>query len=97
MIREFFSIMADGNDGEGSTIEFGSYSEENLQDNFWLRTDTEVLANGTMKFGFNLQQKLRGRRRDLSKEIQTFRQKLREAFYQDYLRIRYHAPGSGGF
>ena len=88
MIREFFAIMADSNDGEGSSVEFGSYPEEDLRQNFWLRTDTEVLANGTMKFGFNLQQRMTGRRRDLNAEIRAFRQKLWEAFYQDYLRIQ---------
>ena len=80
---------------DGSTVMFDvrirmhrEAFKEDLSQNFWLRTDTEVLANGTMKFGFNMQQRMAGSRRGLNEEIRAFRQKLWEAFYQDYLRIR---------
>ncbi len=88
MTREFFQILASGNDGEGVSMLFGSIPEESLKDNLWLLTDAEVPSNGTIRFAFNLQRKMVREEDKLLGDIKIFEQQLWKAFYLDFLRIK---------
>lgn len=88
MTQEFFQTLASGNDGQGVSMLLGSIPGEPSKSNLWLLTDAEVLSNGTMKFAFNLQQEMVREEANLFKDIKAFEQKLWEAFYLDFLRIK---------
>jgi hypothetical protein len=51
-------------------------------------TDAEVLANGTLKLGFNLQRKFFSMPPELLVEIQAFKKQLWNALYHDFQRIK---------
>ena len=57
VMNSFFQTLAGGNDGNGSVIRIYSFPEQASKQSFLLNTDAEVLANGTIKLGFNLQRK----------------------------------------
>ena len=57
VMDSFFQTLAMGNDGNGSMIRIDSIPEQASKQSFLLNTDAEVLANGTIKLGFNLQRK----------------------------------------
>ena len=88
MTQEFFQTLASGNDGDGFSIMFGSVPKESLTSNLWLLTDAEVMSNGTIKFGFNLQRHMIGDTDKLLEDIRVFSQQLWKAFYLDFLRIK---------
>ena len=88
MTQEFFQTLASGNDGDGFSIMFGSVPKESLTSNLWLLTDAEVMSNGTIKFGFNLQRHMVRDKDKLLEDIRVFSQQLWKAFYLDFLRIK---------
>jgi len=88
MTQEFFQTLASGNDGDGFSIMYGSIPQESLTGNLWLLTDAEVMSNGIIKFGINLQRKMVRDEDKLLEDIRVFAQHLWKAFYLDYLRIK---------
>jgi hypothetical protein len=88
MTQEFFQTLASGNNGEGFSIMYGSIPQESLAGNLWLLTDGEVMSNGTIKFGFNLQRQMVRNKDKLLEDIRVFAQQLWKAFYLDFLRIK---------
>jgi hypothetical protein len=88
MTQEFFQTLASGNDGDGFSIMYGSIPKESLSGNLWLLTDGEVMSNGTIKFGFNLQRQMVRNKDKLLEDIRVFAQQLWKAFYLDFLRIK---------
>jgi hypothetical protein len=88
MTQQFFQTLASGNNGDGFSIMYGSIPQELLSGNIWLLTDGEVMSNGTIKFGFNLQRQMFGNKDKLLEDIRVFAQQLWKAFYLDFLRIK---------
>ena len=88
MTREFFQILASGNEGEGLSMMIGSIPEESLEGFLWFLTDAEVLSNGTLKFAFNLQRNMIKEQDKLFEDIRVFTQQLWKAFYLDFLGIK---------
>jgi hypothetical protein len=88
MTQAFFQTLASGNDGDGFFIMYGNIAQESLTGNLWLLTDGEVMSNGTIKFGFNLQRQMVRNKDKLSEDIRGFAQQLWKAFYLDFLRIK---------
>jgi hypothetical protein len=88
MTQAFFQTLASGNDGDGFFIMYGSIAQESLAGNLWLLTDGEVMSNGTIKFGFNLQRQMVRNKDKLLEDIRVFAQQLWKAFYLDFLRIK---------
>ena len=88
MTQEFFQTLASGNDGNGFSIMYGSIPKESSSGNLWLLTDGEVMSNGTIKFGFNLQRQMVRNKDKLLEDIRGFAQQLWKAFYLDFLRIK---------
>jgi hypothetical protein len=82
--RNFYETLAMSNEGKGARIEAGSFSNHPSGHTFWFTTDTDVLANGTIKMAFNLQRKMLAKKEKLSQEIKSFRNQLWSAFYQDF-------------
>jgi hypothetical protein len=87
-MNSFFQTLAKGNDGNGSMIRIDSFSEQALKQSLLLNTDAEVLANGTLKLGFNLQRKFFSMPPELLVEIQAFKKQLWNALYHDFQRIK---------
>ena len=88
LTREFFQTLATGNDGDGLSIRYGNFSKETLSGSLWFLTDAEVLANGIVKFAFNLERKMIRDEEKVLEDIRVFAQQLWKAFYLDYLRIK---------
>lgn len=91
--RDFFRTLAEGNGGQGASFEIGNYPQRALNRNLWIRTDTDILSNGMIKFGFNLGRIVARDRKNLGEEVRVFRHKLWEAFSKDYQRMRYQKEG----
>jgi hypothetical protein len=88
VMDSFFQTLAKGNDGNGSMIRIDSFSEQALKQSLLLNTDAEVLANGTLKLGFNLQRKFITMPPELRVEIRAFKKQLWDALYHDFQRIK---------
>lgn len=86
--RKFFRTLAASNGGKGAIFEYGNYPPKALNRNLWVRTDAEVLANGMVRFAFNLSRRVAEDSNSLNREVQAFRKSLREAFTRDYQRMR---------
>ena len=80
--------MAESNGGQGAMLEYGNYPQKALNRNLWLRTDADILANGMIKFAFNLRRNISNDPQALRTEVQDFRQMLWKAIHRDYLRMR---------
>jgi hypothetical protein len=88
IMNSFFQTLAMGNDGNGSMIRIFSFPEQASKQSFLLNTDAEVLANGTLKLGFNLQRKFFALPPEFLVEIRTFKKQLWNALYHDFQRIK---------
>ena len=88
VMDSFFQTLAMGNDGNGSMIRIDSVPEQASKQSFLLNTDAEVLANGTIKLGFNLQRKFFAVPPGLFVEIREFKKQLWNALYHDFQRIK---------
>jgi len=88
MTREFFQVLASGNNGEGLSIMIGSIPEESLKGILWLLTDAEVLSNGILRFAFNIQRNMVEEKDKLFEDIRVFTQQLWKAFYLDFLNLK---------
>ena len=86
--RDFFQTLALGNDGQGTTINIESFGARESANSVLVQADSEILANGTIKYAFNLQRKLRAKQHALLHEIRTFNKHLLDSFYRDYMRIK---------
>ena len=83
--KKFFQTLATGNDGEGTSLVLESFVNKEEKNNILFQADSEVLGNGMVKLGFNLQRKLVTRQKALLTEFGAFKKRLLNAFYQDYL------------
>ena len=88
VMDSFFQTLAKGNDGNGSMIRIDSFSEQALKQSLLLNTNAEVLANGTLKLGFNLQRKFFSMPPELFIEIRAFKKQLWNELYHDFRRIK---------
>jgi len=88
IMNSFFQTLAMGNDGNGSVIRIYSFPEQASKQSFLLNTDAAILANGTIKLGFNLQRKFFAMPPELLVEIRAFKKQLWYALYRDYQRIK---------
>ena len=88
IMNSFFQTLAMGNGGTGSMIMIYSFPERASKQSFLLHTDAEVLANGTLKLGFNLQRKFFAMPPELLVEIRAFKKQLWNALYHDFQRIK---------
>jgi len=88
IMNNFFQTLAMGNDGNGSVIRIYSFPEQASKQSFLLNTNAEVLANGTIKLGFNLQRKFFAMPPELLVEIRAIKKQLWHALYRDYQRIK---------
>jgi hypothetical protein len=88
VMNSFFQTLAKGNDGNGSMIRIDSFAEHALKQSLLLNTDAEVLANGTLKLGFNLQRNFFSMPPELFVEIRAFKKQLWNALYHDFRRIK---------
>jgi hypothetical protein len=88
IMNSFFQTLAMGNDGNGLLIRIYSFAELASKQSFLLNTDAEVLANGTLKLGFNLQRKFFVMPPELLVEIRVFKKQLWNALYHDFQRIK---------
>ena len=88
IMNGFFQTLAMGNDGNGSVVRIYSFPEQTSKQSFWLNTDAEVLANGTLKLGFNLQRKFFAVPPELLAETRAFKKQLWDAFYHDFKGIK---------
>jgi hypothetical protein len=88
VMNNFFQTLAAGNDGNGSVIRIYSFPEQASKQSILLNTDAEVLANGTIKLGFNLQRKFFAVPPELLVEIRAFKNQLWNALYHDFQRIK---------
>jgi len=88
VMDSFFQTLAMGNDGNGSMIRIDSIPEQASKQSFLLNTDAEVLANGTLKMGFNLQRKFFAMPPELRVEIRAFKKQLWSALYDDFQKIK---------
>ncbi len=88
IMNSFFQTLAMGNGGIGSMIRIYSFAEQASKQSVLLLTDAEVLANGTLKLGFNLQRKFFAMPTELLVEIRAFKRQLWNALYQDFQRIK---------
>jgi hypothetical protein len=90
IMKSFFQTLAMGNDGNGSMIRIYSFPDQASKQSFLLHTDAEVLANGTLKLGFNLQRKFFALPPEFLVEIRAFKKQLWNALYHDFQRIKTH-------
>jgi hypothetical protein len=88
IINSFFQTLARANDGKGSMLMIRSFPEQISKQNVLLKTDAEVLANGTIKLGFNLQRKFFAIPPELLVETQAFKEQLWNALYHDFQKVR---------
>ena len=88
IIERFCQTMAASNGGAGARIEAESFSTQPLNHTFLITTDADVLANGTIKLVFELQQKLIVKGKNLLPELKRFGNLLWSAFYQDFDRVK---------
>jgi len=99
IIHSFFQTLAMGNDGNGSVMSVYSFPERTSKQSFLLHTDAAVLANGTIKLGFNLQRKFFAMPPELLVEIRAFKKQLWNALYRDFQRFiqvsGFCSPGGG--
>ena len=84
----FFQTLVGSNDGNGFVLMIHSYPDHSSKQFFMLNTNAEVLANGTLKLGFNLQRNFFAMPPELLIEIQAFRNRLWNAFYSDFQSIK---------
>jgi hypothetical protein len=85
--HDFFQAIATANNGNGSMFEVEGLRREST--NYLLiGTGAEVLANGTIKLGFNLQRWIAGDQQELISEIRAFNTELWQAFYRDYQKAK---------
>jgi hypothetical protein len=90
VMDSFFQTLAMGNDGNGAMIRIDSIPDQASKQSFLLSTDAEVLANGTIKLGFNLQRKFFAVPPGLLVEVRAFKKQLWNALYRDFQRIKTH-------
>jgi type IV secretory pathway TrbD component len=80
--------MAMANDGSGSMIEFEGIPQALNKNHLLIGAEAEVLANGTIKLGFNLQRWFARSQQKLIADIRAFKTELWEAFYRDYQKVK---------
>jgi hypothetical protein len=85
---DFFQALAIANDGRGSMLEFEGTSGTEGKNHFLTKAEAEVLSNGTIKMGFNMQRRFAREQQKLIAEFNLFDEQLRKAFYRDYQRIK---------
>ena len=88
MTQEFFSTLTSGNDGHGSYVRLGSKSYSTSTYDLRLKSDAEVMSNGTIKLAFNLQRKLFREKEKLLDDLSLFSQEIWGAFSLDFNRIK---------
>ena len=88
IMNGFFQTLAMGNNGNGSVVRIYSFPEQASKQSFLLNTDAEVLANGTLKLGFNLQRKFFAMPPESLVEIRAFKRQLWNALYHDFQKIK---------
>ena len=88
IMNGFFQTLAVGNNGNGSMVRIYSFPEQAPKQSFLLNTNAEVLANGTLKLGFNLQRKFFAVPPELWVETRAFKKQLWDALYHDFQRIK---------
>jgi hypothetical protein len=88
IMNGFFQTLTMGNNGNGSVVRIYSFPEQASKQSFALNTDAEVLANGTLKLGFNLQRKFFAMPPELRVETRAFKKQLWDALYHDFQRIK---------
>lgn len=88
LTQAFFQTLTTGNDGNGTTIIYGSLPEKNHANYVWFATDSEVMSNGTMNFAFNVQRKMDRDDSRLAAETEELSNRLRAAFHKDFLRFK---------
>ena len=85
---DFFQAMALANDGSGSVIEFEGTPQVLNRNHLLISAAAEVLANGAIKLGFNLQRRFARNQQELIADIRAFKTELWEAFYRDYQKVK---------
>ena len=85
---DFFQALAVANDGHGSILEFEGTAGADEKNFLSTKAKAEVLSNGTIKMGFNLQRRFAREQQKLIAELNQFDDQLRKAFYRDYQRIK---------
>ena len=85
---DFFQALAVANDGHGSILEFEGIAGTTGKNHMLTRAEAEVLSNGTIKMGFNMQRRFAREQEKLIAEFKQFDEQLRNAFYHDYQRIK---------
>jgi hypothetical protein len=85
---DFFQALAMANDGRGSILEFEGIAGAVGKNHLLTSGDAEVLSNGTIKLGFNLQRRFAREQKKLIAEFNQFNEQLWNAFYRDYQRIK---------
>ena len=88
MTQEFFSTLTSGNDGHGSYLRLGSKSYSTSTYDLRLKSDAEVMSNGTIKLAFNLQRKMFREKEKLLEDLSLFSQAIWGAFHLDFNRIK---------
>ena len=84
LTSHFLRTLANSSEGLGAKIEFGSFQGESAKNNLYLFTEADVLANGIIKLGFNLQRQMQIDQEKIAAEIRKFRKIIWTALYQDY-------------
>ena len=90
--KDFFEVLAMGNDGQGGRIEFAGLQRAPLKNGLLVAADAEALSNGTIKLAFHLQRRFAKKQQKLIAEFKAFKRQLLGAFYRDYQKVK-HARG----
>jgi hypothetical protein len=88
ILNDFFHTLAMSNRGRGAEVSVGSFPNSLRKEVLWVRTRGDVLSNGAIKLGFNLQRQLLAEDEELLQEAAVLRKELWTAFDQDFKRIR---------
>ena len=88
MTQEFFNTLISGNNGYGSYLKIGSIPNSKSTYHFQIKSDAEVMSNGTLQLAFNLQRNLFREKEKLIEELRRFTQQIWKAFYLDFKRIK---------
>jgi hypothetical protein len=85
---DFFQALAAASDGRGSILEFEGIARTAGENHLLTHAEGEVLSNGMIKMGFNMQRRFARKEKKLIAEFNQFEEQLRNAFYRDYQRIK---------
>ena len=88
IVEAFFRTLSMSDEGKGARLALGSFTNHSGKETLWIRAAADVLANGTIKLGFNLQSRLLARQEGLLEEAAAFRNRFWTAFDLDFKLAR---------